>query len=1328
LPHVALAGSDLEVVKTVDNATPAETDTVTCTITLTNNGPDEATGVQVEDVLLAGLTYLSDTPSQGTYTLFSGIWDVGTLANGNAATLIIQATVDAGTGGATIPNTASIYASDQTDPVAVNNSSTVAIVVGIPDFRVVSGRYTGDGLPTQSIATVGFQPDLVIIKGDNAERAVARTSTMIGDASIELSGNGGLQTDLVVSLDASGFTVGGSALVNEPGVTFYWTAFKAAAGQMVVDTYVGNGTAGTSISELGFQPDYVLIMSEFNRWPMHRFQNQVGDATLYVVDGSEYTNRIVAFEPDGFRLGSNADINRSGTTHHFVALNERPGLVDVQSYVGDNSTSRDFLGVGFQPEYLLLESSSTMDGTVHRTGTVVGDTTLAMDSFAPFSNGIKAFLGGGFQLGNDSQVNSFGVTYHYLATRGISGVVDLEVTKIVDVTLPNEGDPVTYTVTVTNNGPDDATGIEVTDLLPSGLTYSSDTPSQGLYVSSTGVWTVGSLSNMASATLTLVATVDAGTAGSVITNTASATAVDQPEVSTSNDEASAPILVQSLSSGYRMATGRYVGNGAASQSVAGLGFQPDAVFVRSDQVSATVVRSSSMPDSVSKALGPTIAVLKDRIISLDADGFTVGPNVDVNAAAATYYWTAFKAFPGQLVCSSYKGNGLNDTRIPLGFEPTYVVVMSEDGYEAIQRFSRQAFDKSMAFKDSDQKAGLIKDFEPTGFLIGKQAGINKAGNNHHFLAWKAAPGVVSDSLYTGDGSSPRSMSTPRFKPKYVLASRGDTGAPTVHRPDSLLGDNTLYVDDTGVPFTGGITSFDSQGFTLGVSPNVNAVGAEYFYVAFGEKVDLSVVKNVDDSTPSEGATVTYTIQVTNNGPGTATGIEVTDLLPAGVTYSSHLASQGSYVSGTGVWTVGTLANSAFANLTLVATVDAGTGGSTITNTATVSASDQQEAVPADNSDSADITVSLPGSSSDLEVTKTVDDAAPNEGDTVTYTVTVTNTGPDDGTGIEVTDLLPVGVTYVSDTPTQGSYVSGTGVWTVGAVANADSATLTLVTTVDAGTGGTTINNTAIVTALDQTDSDATNDSTTVGITVQSADLAVSKTVDNPNPNQGATVTYTVIVTNAGPNVATNVVVTDALPAAGVTYVSDTPTQGSYASGTGVWTVGSIANAASDTLTLVATVDSGPSTLIMNTATVTSADQSDPVSSNNSDSATVFVVAGSNYSMATGKYSGDGGPSQAISGLGFQPNFVIVKGENAATAVGKTSTMPGALSKSLGPNDQLQLDHIVSLDADGFTVGSNLTVNTLGTTYHWTAFAAGAGLMAVSSYTGNNANARTIPVG
>jgi len=86
---------------------------------------------------------------------------------------------------------------------------------------------------------------------------------------------------------------------------------------------------------------------------------------------------------------------------------------------------------------------------------------------------------------------------------------------------------------------------------------------------------------------------------------------------------------------------------------------------------------------------------------------------------------------------------------------------------------------------------------------------------------------------------------------------------------------------------------------------------------------------------------------------------------------------------------------------------------------------------------------------DLSLSKTVSNGTPNVGTNVTFTVIVSNAGTSNATGISVTDLLPTGYAYVSNTVTQGAYVSGTGVWTVGAVNSGATATLTLTGTVNA---------------------------------------------------------------------------------------------------------------------------------------------------------------------------------------------------------------------------------------------------------------------------------------
>ena len=116
---------------------------------------------------------------------------------------------------------------------------------------------------------------------------------------------------------------------------------------------------------------------------------------------------------------------------------------------------------------------------------------------------------------------------------------------------------------------------------------------------------------------------------------------------------------------------------------------------------------------------------------------------------------------------------------------------------------------------------------------------------------------------------------------------------------------------------------------------------------------------------------------------------------------------------------------------------------------------------------------------DIGVTKTVSDPTPAVGKNVTFTVTATNHGPNNATGIVVTDPIPAGLTLVSAIPSQGTYTPGTGAWTIGALATGASVTLTLTVTV---TGTTPVTNTATRTAGTPGDFNAANDSASAVVT------------------------------------------------------------------------------------------------------------------------------------------------------------------------------------------------------------------------------------------------------
>ena len=133
-----------------------------------------------------------------------------------------------------------------------------------------------------------------------------------------------------------------------------------------------------------------------------------------------------------------------------------------------------------------------------------------------------------------------------------------------------------------------------------------------------------------------------------------------------------------------------------------------------------------------------------------------------------------------------------------------------------------------------------------------------------------------------------------------------------------------------------------------------------------------------------GETVVYVIAVNNAGPSTATGVVVSEDIPAGLTVLSVTPRHGSFVAP--VWTVGSIAAGSRAALTIAARYD---GPGRVTNTASITASDQPDPTP-----NSPVTATVPSQIADLSLSKTVNAATPNVGTNVIFTVTVNNAGPD----------------------------------------------------------------------------------------------------------------------------------------------------------------------------------------------------------------------------------------------------------------------------------------------------------------------------------------------
>ena len=386
-----------------------------------------------------------------------------------------------------------------------------------------------------------------------------------------------------------------------------------------------------------------------------------------------------------------------------------------------------------------------------------------------------------------------------------------------------------------------------------------------------------------------------------------------------------------------------------------------------------------------------------------------------------------------------------------------------------------------------------------------------------------------------------------------------------------------------------------------------ALGLPAAWPAAGQSADLSTSKADNPDPVPPGGSITYDIVVFNNGPDDATGVTLTDDLPAGTTFLALVTDPGwSCITppvGSGGTVECSLASLAFegaAAMTLTVAVDAGlTPGTIIENTATAGA-EEGDPGEGNNDGIASTTVGSPTPGADLSVTKEDDPDPVAEGAELVYTITVTNSGPDPASGANLVDSVPSGTTFVSLSEPPGWSCATPAPGDVGdvlcSIASLDvgSAVFTLTVAVDAGTAGTEILNTATVSSSSDDSDESDNNggaSTTVASTASPATLSGTKTVSGTFAPGGA-VTYTVVLTNSGPDTQGDNPgdeLTDVLPA-DLTLVDASATSGTatatVATNTVTWN-GALADGESVTITIDAVIDAGaaPGTTISNQGTI-----------------------------------------------------------------------------------------------------------------------------------------------
>ena len=700
--------------------------------------------------------------------------------------------------------------------------------------------------------------------------------------------------------------------------------------------------------------------------------------------------------------------------------------------------------------------------------------------------------------------------------------------KDVNNTTPNFGDKVEYTITVNNNANKDAKQVVIVDTLGKGLKF-INASHNGKYDESTRTITwIIDLGAGESAVFSVNAAVEAygNINNTVVVGNKSATKnITVPEITTIKKvENTVPNFGEEVTYFISVFNSAIVD---AKQVVVVDHLDKGLKYVSSSHNGVYDEAAHTVTWVVDIAAGSSL----DLTVTAVADEYGVlTNNVTVGDKRASVDVTVPEIIPAKSV--DVENPNFND-------EITYTVTVTNNGVvDAKQVVVRDVLGEGLKFVKATGEYTFDEDSRTVTWIVDLAKGESQT---FYVTAVAEAYGVLSNNVFVGDKIASAVVTVPEIIPgKSVDVENpnfGDTVTYTVTVTNNGVVDAKQVVVrdilDKGLKYVSSSHNgvYDEAAHTVtwvvdiaagsSLDLTVTAVADEYGVltndVTVGDKtasVDVTVpeiipTKDVNNTAPNFGDKVEYTITLSNNGVVDAKQVVVVDTLDEGLTFVSA-SDNGVWnpFKRTVTWTVD-LAKGESKVFTVIATVSA---YGNIPNTVSVG----------DKSSSVNIAVPeiIPGKSVDVE--------NPNFGDTVTYTVTVTNNGVVDAKQVVVRDILDKGL----------KFVKATGEYTF----DEDSRTVTWI--VDLAKGES---QTFYVTAVAEAYGVLTND-VTVGDKTASADVVVpeinpDKTANITNPNFGDNVDYTVTVTNDGIRDANNVVIVDRL-GEGLTFVS--------ASDNGVW--------------------------------------------------------------------------------------------------------------------------------------------------------------------------------
>ena len=291
--------------------------------------------------------------------------------------------------------------------------------------------------------------------------------------------------------------------------------------------------------------------------------------------------------------------------------------------------------------------------------------------------------------------------------------------------------------------------------------------------------------------------------------------------------------------------GTYTGNGTATRSITNIGFRP-TIAVNKPANAAPYFMTKSMPANYTDFFGSATAAdtTGAYISQLISKGFNVGATANTNGAV--YYFFAFSTSTN-VSEGTYTGDGTDNRNITgLGFQPSTVMVKNSSSTTASNRRSlmsniqNNGDDASFIGDAVANISDAIQALQSDGFQVGTNGTVNETGATMYWLAFGGAPTTLPSGVgtfkmavgsYTGTGAV-QSVTGLAFKPDLVII-KDNAANYMVFRTSLMAGDTTAYVAAASGDIAGGITSLNSDGFSLGTATPSNTNGNTYHWQAFG---------------------------------------------------------------------------------------------------------------------------------------------------------------------------------------------------------------------------------------------------------------------------------------------------------------------------------------------------------------------------------------------------------------------------------------------------------------------------------------------------------------